>query len=119
MIAYPRERFSLRSSASYRARFQMPDGLVRFLSSSIHELRFGCIYSVRHQPINCAWMTLNSTRQDQDKQDNHDYPDSAGRVLAPPRAVRPGGERTEQDDHQNDEKDCSEHFNSLLASYTP
>jgi hypothetical protein len=40
--------------------------------------------------------TLNPARQDQDKQDNHDDAEAAERIIAPTRAVRPGGKCSQQ-----------------------
>jgi len=64
----------------------------------------------------CPEADLHSTRKDQDDQDQYDQSQTATRPIAPPPAVRPGGENPQQ--HQNgDHEEKGDHF-GLLALHS-
>jgi hypothetical protein len=69
-------------------------------------------------PLPCrndsASPTLNDAEQGEDKDDNKDCPKSPGRVVAPSRAIRPSGQRAEQQNNHDDEDDKT-HFRLCLA----
>jgi hypothetical protein len=49
---------------------------------------------------------LDTAEQEQDKEDHNNDAKRAARVVAPIAAVRPSGNRTNQSENENDEKDC-------------
>jgi len=53
--------------------------------------------------------SLNPTRQYKNADDDEKKAGAAARVVAPTAAIRPGRQRTKQDDDQDDEQDCAEH----------
>src|SRR5260370_1240070 len=74
------------------------------------------------EPRRPAPLVLDAAGQQQDEQDDDDEAGAAARVIAPAAAVRPGRQRADQDQDQNDQKDGAHRVHRGIAdecSYKP
>jgi hypothetical protein len=71
--------------------------------------------SILFRQVECSvFYWLDISKQGEDEDDDQDCPKSADRIVAPTRAVRPGGHGADDQNDQNDE-DNEPHFGLCLG----